>query len=73
MYVKRLAECFPSEELPPLHECVNENCFYYEALFKVSELKHWSEEWDSHLGDLIMVAHCPSCDHELLEYKEVEY
>lgn len=67
MYNKRFAECFPTEDLPPLWYCKNQCCFYYEAVLKMDECV-WKDRWNSLQKDLIAAAHCPSCQNECQEF-----
>ena len=53
------------------YECANDKCFYLGALLKYDEvvLRH---VWDSFLGDLTPVAHCPSCNEPMMIWEDDE-
>jgi len=72
MYSRRFTEMFPSEELAPMWECVNPQCFYSEHLFKTSELECWVNAWCVTLQDLIIVPRCPSCAKTMEVYENAE-
>jgi len=69
MYNRRLTECFPFGELPPLFECVNKTCFYFETLFRLSETSH-KNEWCPLVEDVIAVPLCPSCRSYVKEFED---
>jgi len=47
------------------YECVNPLCFYDEHQMSFDEVV-WKHVWNNELGDLDYVAHCPSCQEEMI-------
>lgn len=69
MYHILLVECFPSEDLPVLYECVNRECYFHETLMKWSEVEV-KERWSHQHEDLIVVPICPACHDECEEWSD---
>jgi len=51
------------------YECANPECFYVGALMNFEDVT-WKDVWDSHIGDLEHVAHCPSCADPVMIWEE---
>jgi len=69
MFNRRLADCFPFEELPSLWYCPLPECFYHEVLMKMGEVV-WKDQWDPAIENLRPFPRCPSCNHLMSEYGE---
>ena len=69
MYAKKLAECFPSENLPRMYECEQKDCFYDGTLFKHDEVI-WKHQWCKVAEDLTLQAFCPACVSRLVDYED---
>jgi len=69
MYHRHLADCFPDENLPTMWCCPEVRCFYFEVLFTWSEVIP-KEKWSKPKQDLAVVATCPSCGTNMLEYQQ---
>jgi len=52
-----------------LYECANPECFYVGALMTMDDVT-WKDVWDSHLQDLTLIAHCPSCSDPMIIWSD---
>jgi len=71
MYSRQVAEMFPSELLASMWCCFNIQCFYFDTLFKPTELE-WQQRWCEVERTLVPVPRCPSCRQFMEVYTDAE-
>ena len=51
------------------YECANENCFYDGALLSFEDV-NFVQMWNSEIGDLDLIPHCPSCGEPMMIWSD---
>ena len=51
------------------YECGNPHCFYCASLLGLDDVV-FRDRWHSEIGDLALVAFCPSCDEPMMVWED---
>ena len=52
-----------------MYECANPDCFYCGTLLRYDDVC-WDHHWNSEIGDLDLIAKCPSCRQAMMLWDE---